>query len=156
MVGASPAAALSHSAPDLEFLSNPLSDYLHLLFFRKERERFKPFQAEGFAAAPRLDHLITVPETAASAGLTRYEDLLPFVAREFSALPATRLPDPRPRMLSHSDNPPGVEEVLKVIAAGAPFYEPFFGTGRQRSSHKWPIISLNGGSRIAHTSLFSV
>lgn len=113
------------SVPSLEFLSNPLADFLHLLFFREEKKRFRPFVHDGFGLAPQLDHLIAVPEAVASGGLTRYEDVLPFVQREFAALPATRIGGARPKILSYSFDPPSLAAVESVIAAGARFYEPF-------------------------------
>ena len=111
--------------PTIEWLSNPLADYLHLLFYRAEKPRFATFDAPGFATTPRLDYLLAVPELVAAAGLTQYADLEPFVARTFAPLPALRVSTPTPRILSYGSEPAQVGAVLEVIGSGAPFYPAF-------------------------------
>lgn len=111
--------------PALSFQSSALADYLHLLFFRAKKERFKPFNMEGFKSAPQIDELVAVPEAVSSAGLTRYDELAGFVADAFAALPRREVERPSPRKLCFSDNPPKLDEVQAVIAAGAPYFAAF-------------------------------
>lgn len=113
------------AAPTIEFVSNPLADFLHLLFFRSVKTRFAAFEAPGFADAPQLEFLLAVPELVAAAGLTEYPKLEPFVAETFAALPALRVSAPVPRILAYGDSPAQVSPVLEIIRAGVPFYEPF-------------------------------
>ncbi|HEY3951586.1 twin-arginine translocation signal domain-containing protein [Phenylobacterium sp.] len=112
-------------APPLVFVSNVLADYLQLLMFRLRRDTFAPFDPPGFAQAPSLDELVAAPEAVASAGLTRYDQLHGFIATAFAGLPAKRVTSPRPRILCYSDNPPSLEAVQAVVAAGAPFFPAF-------------------------------
>lgn len=109
----------------IEFISNPLADYLHLLFFRAKKSRFATFEAPGFEAAPQLEYLLAVPELVAAAGLTDYAQVEPFVAETFAALPALRVSTPEPRILSYGNLPAPLDEVLSVIRTGAPFHDPF-------------------------------
>lgn len=128
VVGAAPVRALPSPpipAPVIEFISNPLADYLHLLFFRAKKTRFAAFDAPGFEAAPQLEYLLAVPELVAAAGLTDYAQVEPFVAETFAALPALRVSEPQPRILSYGSLPAPLDEVLAVIRAGAPFHDPF-------------------------------
>lgn len=120
----SPAKAAADTTPAIEFVSNPLADYLHLLLFRASRPRLPVFSAPGFDAAPRLDQLVSVPEMVAAAGLGRYGEVEPFVARTFAGLPAGRVATP-PLILSYSPEPPPLETVLEVIRAGEPWFEAF-------------------------------
>jgi hypothetical protein len=122
---AAAAGAATTSAPPLVFLSDVLADYLQLLMFRLRRDTFPPFDPPGFAQAPSLDELVAVPEAVASAGLTRYSQLRGFIATAFTGLPAPRVKTPRPRILSYSSNPPKLEAVQAVVAAGAPYFPAF-------------------------------
>lgn len=118
-------AAQEAAAPRIDFISNPLADYLHLLMFRTAKPRLPAFEAPGFAQAPTLDQLVAVPELVAAAGLERYEQVEPFVAETFAALPARRITQPQPLILSYGDEPPALATVLEVIRAGAPWFEAF-------------------------------
>ena len=111
--------------PRLVFGSNMLADYLHVLLYRLPHDGFPPFSPPGFDEVPKLDALVAVPEVVASAGLTRYTALHPFVARAFAQLPAKRVMRPVPRILSYSQHPPALADVLRVIDAGAPYYPAF-------------------------------
>ena len=124
-VGSARGAARTLAAPPLVFVSSPLADYLQLLMFRLSRDTFPPFDPPGFAKAPSLDDLVSVPEAVASAGLTDYGQLRGFIARAFAALPTQRVMRPQPRILSYSEHPPGLDMVQSVVAAGAPFYPAF-------------------------------
>lgn len=118
-------AAVETNAPRIDFISNPLADYLHLLMFRASKPRLPAFEAPGFAEAPTLDQLVAVPELVAAAGLERYEEVEAFVAETFAALPARRITQPRPLILSYGSEPPTLATVLEVIRAGAPWFEAF-------------------------------
>lgn len=126
LAGASVATvAATRGAPPLAFRSNVLADYLHVLLFRLPHDQFPPFDPPGFDKVPTLDALVAVPEVVASAGLTSYSQLRPFVARAFSGLPAKRVMRPVPRLLSYSKHPPTLPQVLRVIDAGAPYFRQF-------------------------------
>jgi hypothetical protein len=118
-------SALELAAPPLEFVHNPIADFLHLLFFRSEKKRFASFVHEGFADVPRLDQLVAVPEAVASAGLTHYDQVLPYLEQQFSALPLLRIEGPEPKILSYSNAPPALDAIAAIIAAGSAFCEPF-------------------------------
>lgn len=118
-------AAPSLSVPRLMFGSNVLADYLHVLLYRLPHDGFPPFAPVGFDKVPTLDALVAVPELVASADLKSYDRLRPFIARTFAALPAKRVNRPVPRILSYSDRPPRVADVLRVITAGAPYFPVF-------------------------------
>lgn len=120
-----PARAGVGQTPAIDFVSNPLADYLHLLLFRASKPRLPVFEAPGFADAPTLDQIVAVPELVAAAGLRRYEEVEPFVAETFAALPARRVAEPRPLILSYGEEPPQLETVLEVIRAGAPWFKAF-------------------------------
>lgn len=113
------------AVPPLVFGSNMLADYLHVLLYRLPHDGFPSFSPPGFDKVPTLDALVAVPELVASAGLTNYRQLKPFVGRTFSALPAKRVMHPVPRILSYSEHPPALSEVLHVIDAGAPYFPLF-------------------------------
>jgi hypothetical protein len=123
--------SLRRGVPPLVFISNPLADYLQLLFFRLLRDTYPPFSPPGFDQAPRLHSLVSVPEAVASAGLTRYEQVRPFVAKAFAALPTARIGPPHPKILSYSASPPALYEVLRVVEAGRPFFPTFLDYWRQ-------------------------
>ena len=125
VLGAARASTPPQQPPPLVFRSSILADYLQLLMFRLRRDIFPPFDPPGFAHAPKLDELVAVPEAVASAGLNRYDQLHGFIAAAFTGLPAPRVKKPAPRILSYSDNPPKLEVVQAVVAAGAPFFPAF-------------------------------
>ncbi|RZJ16916.1 MAG: hypothetical protein EON91_11280 [Brevundimonas sp.] len=125
LLAALPARAGAEGAPAIQFVSNPLADYLHLLLFRASKPRLPVFEAPGFADAPTLDQIVAVPELVAAAGLRRYEEVEPFVAETFAALPARRVAEPRPLILSYGEEAPPLETVLEVIRAGAPWFDAF-------------------------------
>jgi hypothetical protein len=115
----------SPGVPPLVFGSNMLADYLHVLLYRLPHDGFRPFAPPGFDKVPTLDALVAVPEVVASAGLKRYSQLHPFVRRAFARLPAKRVMHPVPRILSYSEHPPALAQVLSVIDAGAPYFPAF-------------------------------
>lgn len=117
--------APSLGAPPLSFLSNVLADYLQLLLFRLQRDIFPPFAPPGFAELPSLEELVAAPEAVASAGVTHYSALEGFIGEAFAGLPATRVSQPRPRILCYSGHPPDLATVQKVVAAGEPYFERF-------------------------------
>lgn len=117
--------ATVNAGPQLVFVSNMLADYLHLLLFRASKPEFPPFAPPGFDKAPRLGAFVAVPEAVASARLVRYDQLRPFIATTFAALPATRVGPPHPKILSYSDTPVALAEVQRVVAAGRPFFPAF-------------------------------
>ena len=111
--------------PRLIFGSNMLADYLHVLLYRLPHDGFPPFAPPGFDKVPTLDALVAVPEVVASAGLENYSQLHSFVRRAFAALPAKRVMNPVPRILSYSEHPPVLAQVLSVIDAGAAYFPAF-------------------------------
>lgn len=129
LLKSSAAKAAADTTPAVEFVSNPLADYLHLLLFRAPKPRLPVFTAPGFDAAPTLDQLVSVPEMIAAAGIDRYDEVEPFVARTFAGLPARSVAAP-PLILSYSPEPPLLATVLEVIRAGEPWFEAFEGYWR--------------------------
>jgi hypothetical protein len=111
--------------PTLVFGSNVLADYLHVLLYRLPHDGFPPFAPPGFAKVPTVDALVAVPEVVAAAGLRNYSQVHPFVRHAFVALPAERVMHPVPRILSYSQHPPALTQVLAVIDAGAPYFPAF-------------------------------
>lgn len=111
--------------PSLLFGSNMLADYLHVLLYRLPHDSFPPFAPPAFDKVPTVDALVAVPEVVASAGLRNYSQLHPFVRRTFAQLPAKRVMRPVPRILSYSQHPPALAQVLSVIDAGAPYFPAF-------------------------------
>jgi hypothetical protein len=111
--------------PPLVWGSSVLADYLHMLLYRLPHDQFPPFAPAGFDKVPTVNALVAVPEVVASAGLKSYSEVHPFVAKAFAALPAKRVRHPVPRILSYSNHPPSLPEVLSVIDAGAPYFPAF-------------------------------
>jgi hypothetical protein len=156
-------ATVTYTAPPLRFGSNMLADYLHVLLYRLPHDAYPPFAPPGFDKVPTLDALVAVPELVASAGLKRYSQLEPFVSKVFAQLPAQRVKDPVPRILSYSDGAPHVSEVIRVIQAGAPYF-PLFLTywnqhvrskvesqiagWRDQDAHFHPMQALTGFQRL--------
>jgi len=120
-----PGNALAPAGPTIEFVSNPLADFLHCLFYRRTSARFPNFEAEGFEALPKLSELVQVAEQVASAGLTQYAEVEPFLVQRFAALPIPRISSPFPLILSNSDPAPDLGAVLAVVRAGAGYMEAF-------------------------------
>jgi len=118
-------ATVSMAAPPLAFGSNMLADYLHVLLYRLPHDDYPPFAPPGFDKVPTVDALVAVPEVVASAGLRSYGQLHPFVRRAFAALPVKRVMHPVPRILSYSEHPPALAQVLNVIDAGASYFPAF-------------------------------
>jgi hypothetical protein len=102
-----------------------LADYLHVLLLRVAKTGFPTFAPPGFDRVVPLNKFVAVPEAVASAGLTRYDQLRPFLASTFGALPARRVGPPHPKILSYGTSPVTLAEIQAAVEAGRPFFQDF-------------------------------
>lgn len=112
-------------SPEIVFISNPLADYLHWLFYRQPGPGAFPFVPLPTERLSTVEALVAVPEAVASAGLESYDQVEAFVMEAFSALPARTVDGDQPRILSYSDTPPSLETVIETLRAGASTYPAF-------------------------------
>jgi hypothetical protein len=108
----------------LDFLHNPLADYLYYLFARDHKD-FPSFDPPGFGAIPTLnDSLVALPEIAASARIQEYRQVYPLL-EAYHHLKERVVERPQPKIMSYSSTLPTYSLLASIVERGEKFYSAF-------------------------------